>query len=362
MKPPKILLTVLCAALALPVTAATAAPAAPGCSDTSDEALDFAIEVAGEEATGHYALPEGEPTGMVTFAHGYGHTSASWTEHLRNAARDLGVIALAMDYRGTVIVPRQGDIPSSRGWRVAEGAQDTIAAAQLFDAACPGLGTITNFGVSMGGNTSGLVAAAGATRADGTPMFDYWINVEGATNVIETYFEARTLAPANATAANAVADIEEAFGGTFEEVPEVYQERAVVTRADDIAASGVRNVVMVHGVDDGLVPPNQTREMATVLRRHGVPTVVTTVSLRDEDTEQDTTITGYAGGQLDPSYRSPMAGHASERSTTHIVMREALDTLSRIYSDEWTVCDGEWHLEGGAGTGRQGYCSAPAAD
>ena len=358
MKPPKILLTVLCAALVAPATAATARPATLGCSDVSDEALDFAIEVEGDEASGHYALPAGDPVGMVTFAHGYGHTSASWTEHLRNAARDLGVIAVAMDYRGTTIVPRHGDIPSSRGWRVAEGAQDTIAAAQMFEAACAGLGTITNFGVSMGGNTSGLIAAAGATRADGSPLFDYWINVEGATNVIETYFEARTLAPANATAANAVADIEEAFGGTFEEVPEVYQERAVVTRADDIAASGVRNVIMVHGVDDGLVPPNQTREMATVLRREGVPTVVTTVTFRDEQTEQDTTITGYAGGQLDPDYRSPLAGHASERSTTHMVMRSALGDLASIYTAAWTDCDGEWHLDGVTGM-RTGHCVAP---
>ena len=361
MKLSRVLLAVLCALLAVP-SFATADAGDVACSDAVDEAIPFAIDVEGEQATGHYALPQGEPVGMATFAHGYGHTSASWTEHLRNAARDLGVIAVAMDYRGTVITPREGDVPTSRGWRVAEGAEDTIAAATMFEVACPGLGTITNFGVSMGGNTSGLIAAAGAERADGTPMFDYWINVEGATNVIETYMEARTLAPANTTAANAVADIEEAFGGTFEEVPDVYQERAVVTRAADIAASGVRNVIMVHGVDDGLVPPNQTREMATVLRQHDVPTVVTTVSLRDEATERDTTITGYVGGQLDPNYRSPLAGHASERSTTHIVMRQALDTLSRIYSDEWLVCDGEWHLDGSAGTGRVGYCITPGSD
>ena len=341
----KLLLIALSALLAMPA-AATATSQAPGCSDDRDEAVPFTVDVDGEPATGHYALPAGAPVGMVTFAHGYGHTSASWTEHLRNAANDLGVIALAMDYRGTVITPREGDVPTSRGWRVAEGAADTIAAAQLFEAACPGLGTIVNMGVSMGGNASGLAAAAGAVRTGGAPLFDYWINVEGATNVIETYLEARTLAPANATAANAVADIEEAFGGTFEEVPEVYQERAVVTRADDIAASGVTAVLMIHGVDDGLVPPNQSREMASALRNEGVATELVTISFRDDDTEQDTTITGYAAGQVDPEYRSPFVGHASERSTTHAIMRHALERLAGLYTaDGESICNGERHVD-----------------
>ncbi|HVM19264.1 MAG TPA: prolyl oligopeptidase family serine peptidase [Egibacteraceae bacterium] len=337
----------LTVALMLGFTPASAQTPPVACTDDVDEAIPFSVTVEGEEATGHYALPDTAPVGLVTFAHGYGHTSASWTEHLRNAARDLGVIALAMDYRGTHILPRDGDVPTSRGWRVAEGAVDTITAAQQFEAACPGLGTITNFGVSMGGNASGLAQAQGAKRADGTtPLFDYWINVEGAANVIETYFEARVLAPANTTAANAVADIEEAFGGTFEQVPDVYRERAVVTRADDIAASGVKGVLVIHGVDDGLVPPNQSRELVTALRAAGVRTEMVTIALRDEDTESDTTITGYAAGQVDPDYRSPFVGHASERSTTHVIMREALGRLGALYRDGGQpICDGERYVD-----------------
>ena len=341
-----VLPAMLCVALSLSALPASAQSSTVPCRDETDEAIRFTIPVQGQDATGYYALPEGNPTGMVTFAHGYGHTSASWVEHLRRTARDLGVIALAMDYRGTQIIPRAGDVPTSRGWRVAEGAEDTLAAAKMFEAACPGLGTITNFGVSMGGNTSGLVAAAGATRTGGAPLFDYWINVEGATNVIETYNEARLLAPANATAANAKADIEQEMGGTFEQVPQVYAERTIVNRADDIAASGVKGVLLIHGLDDGLVPPNQSREMTAVLRQQAVPTEMTTISFRDEATEQDTTITGYAAGQADPNYRSPLAGHASERSTTHIVMKTAFSRLADLHRKSGReLCDGEVHRD-----------------
>ena len=341
----RLLFAALVAALVLPTTAASATH---GCSDAEDIAIPFSLEVDGAEATGHYALPDEPPSGLVVFSHGYGHTSASWTHHLQNAATDLDVIAVAMDYRGTEIIPREGDVPTSRGWRVAEGAADGIAAAQHFEAACPGLGKIVNFGVSMGGNTSGLMAAEGATRSDGvTPLFDYWFNVEGATNVTETYHEASALAPVNAFAANAKADIEAEMGGTFTEVPEVYRERSVVTRAADIKAAGVKRVVLVHGLDDGLVPYNQSREMAAALIAEDVRYDFFTISRRSAESERDTTITGTVLSNFDPSYTSPLAGHSSERSTTNIVMRTALDRLTTLYlGDDDPKCVREIHLDG----------------
>ena len=349
---PRILAAGLAAAAALaavPVPALATAEVA--CSDDVDAALPLELEVAGEVARGIVALPDEAPRGLVTFAHGYGHSSASWAEHARRTADELGVIALAMDYRGTEIIPRDGDVHATRGWQVAEGAADTIAAAQRYEAACAGLGTIVNLGVSMGGNTSGLVAAAGALRADGSPLFDRWIAAEPAANVIETYLEASLLAPANATAANAKADIEREMGGTFDEVPDVYRERAVVLRADDIAASGVEHVTVIHGLDDGLVPPNQARELVTALRAEGVPTTMVQATLRDAATERDTTITGYVAGQVDPAYRSPFAGHASERSTTHVVMRQAFAALAAAFDGAGALCDGEYVIADGTVTG-----------
>ena len=327
------------------------AQAVQACTDKADSSIPFSMQVAGEKATGRYALPSSRPKGFVLFAHGYGHTSKSWDVHLRNAARQLRVIAVAMDYRGTEIINPKAEIPSSRGWRVAEGAADSIAAARYFDRACPGMKTFVDFGVSMGGNTSGLIAAAKAKRpTTGKPLFDYWIDVEGATNVIETYHEASAVAPVNTFAANAKADIEQEMGGTFAEKPEVYQERAVVTRADDIAASGIKGVILVHGLDDGLVPYNQSREMAAALQDAGVAYDFYTISRRDAESEQDTTVTGTVIGNFKPDYVSPFAGHASEKSTTNIVMKVSLARLNGIFKDKAVPasgCRGEYLVDGG---------------
>lgn len=348
-------------ALALTAVPATAEATQP-CVDAEDVSIPFSLTVEGQEATGRYALPASAPTGFVLFSHGYGHTSKSWDVHLRNAATDLNVIAVAMDYRGTQILDPEAEYPTSRGWRVAEGAADGIAAAQHFDAACSGMGTFANVGVSMGGNTSGLIAAAGAKRADGaTPLFDYWVDVEGATNVIETYHEATAVAPANAFAANAKADIEQEMGGTFAEQPQTYRERAVVTRADDIAASGIKGVVLVHGLDDGLVPYNQSREMAAALYDAGVAYDFVTISRRDAESEQDTTITGTVVGPFKGDYVSPFAGHASERSTTNIVMKQSLHRLKLLFSGEGPEanCWGEYHVDGGGQLGdAQQHCTS----
>ncbi len=318
--------------LALIVTLAAVPAAADDqnpCTDDLDTAAAYTVDVEGETATGILALPDTDPTALVVFAHGYGHTSASWVGHSRWAATELGAAAVAMDYRGTTVGP-DGAV---RGWRVAEGAADMIAAARDLEGRCGGFDTIVIFGVSMGGNSSGLALAATPTRLDGTtPLFDWWFNIEGAANVIETYQGARVLAPANTFAANARADIEAEMGGTFEQVPQVYAERAVVNRVDDIAASGVKGVYMVHGVEDGLVPYNQAVELSQLLDAAGVVTEFVTHTTR-EGGEGGTTLTGYTGQS-----GSPLAGHASETSTTHVVMRSGLDRLASLLDDGLAIC------------------------
>lgn len=321
--------------LAAGFSLSSGAPAATatGCHDALDAAVPFSLPVAGTTATGHYALPDGDPVGIVAFFHGYGHTSTSWREHLRRAAADLDVIAVAMDYRGTRVVSTNADgIETSRGWRVAEGAEETNVAVQQFAAACPtaAAGVITAFGVSMGGNSSGLAVAAGLSRPGGAPLYDWWVDVEGATDPIDTYLTARALEPALPVAGNAKVDIEEETGCPLEACPDRYRDILVIDKAGAMKAGGLKGVILVHGIDDGLVGPQHTRKMVAALRAEGIPYSAFTAGTRGSG-ESGTTLTGYAGGPLVPGYQSPLAGHASERSTTHLVMRTALDQLAALY-------------------------------
>lgn len=314
----------------------------------------MSLTVEGDQATGHYALPSTKPTTLVVFAHGYGHTSLSWAQRMQETANEHGAAAVTMDYRGLQISPdTNGDgLPEWRGWPAMAGAEDLIAAAQYFEAKCPTIEQIVLMGVSMGGNMSGLaVALAGAgglVRTDGTPLFDYWIDVEGAVNLTETYLEARAIAPANAYAARVIEDLHAETGGPIEDNPEAYQERTVVSRIDDIQAAGLDGAVVIHGVDDGLVPYNQGREMATLLGAAQIPTDMITIGRKSPESERETTATGYAFSQVDPNYRSPFAGHASEKSQTHIVMVTAFDRMWSLVEEAnkpgpytETVVDGE---------------------
>jgi acetyl esterase/lipase len=309
---------------------AQAAEAKVRCTGDPASVQRVDLAVAGEPAWGLYAAPSSAPRGLVVFFHGYTHTAYSWAEHIKRTAAQEGVIAVAMDYRGQVDSPPEPGttLPRSRGWQVSEGAADSVAVAQLFDRTCR-LPTIVAYGVSMGGNASGLAVASRATRASGAPLFDQWFDVEGAVNVIEIYSAARALAgTGNELAANATADIEREMGGTLEERPEAYTTRTVVRRAEDIKASGIKGVTIVHGVDDGLVPNSQSREMQGRLRELGVPTDVLTVGTRGSTSESGTTLSG----SFVPGFDSPMAGHADEASTTHIVGNTGFARLSAYLS------------------------------
>jgi acetyl esterase/lipase len=325
------------AAIIAALAFAPAAEAKVRCTGDPGSAQRLDLTVAGEPAWGVYALPSSAPRGLVVFFHGYTHTAQSWAEHVKRTAAQEGVIAVAMDYRGQVDLPPEpgSTLPRSRGWQVSEGAADSIAAAQLFERTCR-LPTIVAYGVSMGGNASGLAVASRATRGNGAPLFDQWFDIEGAVNVIEIYTAARALAASgNELAANATADIEREMGGTLEERPEAYTTRTVVRRAEDIKASGIKGVTIVHGVDDGLVPNSQSREMQSRLRALGIPTDLFTAGTRGTSSEAGTTLTG----SLIPGFDSPMAGHADETSTTHIVGKTGFERLSAyLRSGETPQC------------------------
>lgn len=309
----------------------------PRCTGNPDDVQVLDLMVNNSVTWGLYAFPPRPPKGIVVFAHGYGHTAHSWRRHLAAVARRNDVVTVAMNYRGQIDYPGT-PLPRSRGWQVAEGAEDSIAAAQLLERACPAAKTIVMYGVSMGGNTAGLAVAAQAKRRNGSPLFDYLVDVEGAMNVTETYFEARALArTGNEFANNAVEDIEREMGGPFEEKRDIYLARTVVNRVGDIAESGVKGVVVIHGVADGLVGYNQSPEFVTMLRRHGVPVDFFTAVTRGEKSEAGTTLDGYVTGNV-PGYSSPFAGHASEASETHIVGMAGFERLALLLQGVTPAC------------------------
>jgi pimeloyl-ACP methyl ester carboxylesterase len=257
----------------------------------------------------------------VVFAHGHQNSSASWVSHLQEAA-NRGAVAVAPDYRGT------GPAPVYYGWPAKNGAEDLVTAAQFFLNRCPTIKQVYLLGVSMGGNMSGLALANKPLRADGTPLFDYWVDVEGVNNLTEEYLLARGVAPVNSGGAVAQAEIEAETGGPLESKPSEYQSRTNVFRVQDIAASKVKGAVLVQAIEDGLVPYDQSLEMTAALRASGVPTDLYSVLRRDpqqrDPGNEQTTILGTVPG-FGPM--DPFAGHGWEGSNTQIVIKTGLERL-----------------------------------
>jgi hypothetical protein len=310
-------------------------------------------------ASGIYALPSGRPKGLVVFAHGHGNTpEGAWPWHLERVARDDGVIAVAMDYYGDANDPHiktfNFPLKPDWGWRVAEGADYSIAAARAFDKACPRLKTIVMYGVSMGGNTAGLAVAARAHRASNPrrPLFDYLVDVEGVVNMTETYLEGRAVAVAvnSASARLAPAEIEEEVGGTPLTQPARFAQRTVNSRLGDIAGSGVKGIIVVHAVDDGLVGYNESREFVAGLAVERVPVDLFTVGTRNRP-DNDTTLDGYATGMV-PGFKAPLVGHAWEGSpgpkggVMNVVIKTGFDRLAALLAGQRPGCYREFLVNG----------------
>jgi pimeloyl-ACP methyl ester carboxylesterase len=347
-----------------PLVAGAAAPCQP---DHADPSLSTNLAPKTQSIPafhglkGHYALPKTKkPKTLVVMFHGYGNSSDSWVCHLLDAAQNHDSVAVAMDYSGTGWTGKASD---NRGWFVKEGAADSIFAAQYFLKKFPSIRNVEAFGISMGGNASGLAVATGAKRPNGKPLFDYWVNVEGATSVIETYLEASALVPTgNATATNAVADIEKECGkSTPAANPTCYQNINVLFRTPDIASSGIKGVIDVQGIDDGLVPHDQSEEMTAALRLAQVPTDYYIALRRNDwqnpksaDSEGGTVLSSNvfgpvfaAGGQ---TYPAPLAGHGWEGSNTQIVIATGFAKLWSLVDHGQVPANHQYFVDSDAGT------------
>ncbi|MFN2465447.1 MAG: alpha/beta fold hydrolase [Candidatus Dormibacteria bacterium] len=276
--------------------------------------------------TGIFTLPVHKPHSLVIMAHGHHNNSSSWQRHALDA-RSHGAIAVAVDYRGL------GPSPAYEGWPALAGSQDLVSSAQYFLRRCPSIKRVVLVGISMGGNMSGMAMAAAARRpGSDTPLFDYWVDIEGVNNWLETYAEAA------ATRNMAQGEIEAECGGqTPILAPDCYRSRTVTARVPDIVSSRVKGIAVVHSVEDGLVPSDQSREFVTVARPAGLAVDMYNVLRRSSDTNQSgqTTLlsdldgnadcTGGASGAVGPLPASvvlcdPLAGHGWEGSDTQVTI------------------------------------------
>lgn len=312
------------------------------CTSSNQTPQPLTVTVAGQPATGLYSLPAAAPKGIVVVGHGFPGTAQSEASLVQQIATADQVVALAMDYRGT-------DLSTGLGWRVIEGAQDSIAATKLFDAACPGSGSFTNsvLGISMGGNMSGIAVSSGATRSSGAPLFDYWFDVAGVTDVPEIYSDATaiSLAPLGAIQTigqEAVTAMNAEFGGTPLTALPAYLGNSPVLRTAQMKSSGLKGVVISHGVLDGEVTSDMSVQMASALAATGIPEDIYASVFKIPGTDPGRTLDGDVLGLI-PGYVSPFAGHVSQ-----VVLQAATDRMQAIYSGvpgpsglSVTLADGE---------------------
>lgn len=291
----------------------------------------------GPDAASGEPLPEGllvykkdeTPSRLVVFSHGIGHTvQASWLPHMRRELR----LAQRLENTPGEVAFVATDYRDNLGFPALRGAYDTIAATQYALDKFPSIETVYLFGVSMGGAVSGTaIVESAAISDDGSSLYDYWITVEGVSQLAETYSEAKAAAEAtgNETAMAAAAGIERDTGGTPAECPLAYQRRSPALHAAQMQLGGIKAATVLHPVNDGLVPYNQGREMAGALTTAGIATQFYTIVGIPEGQNPGSTGTGTLGaGEADPLLN--LAGHGSEADAHHPVMRSAFEQLRKM--------------------------------
>ena len=178
---------------------------------------------------------------------------------------------------------------------------------------------------------TGLAVSEKATRAGGSPLFDYWFDVAGVTDVPEIYTDATAislppLGGIQAIGTNAKTDIEAEMGKPILNLT-TYLNRSPALRAGQMKASGLKGVVVSHGVLDGEVTSDQSDQMVAALALAGIPTDYSTSIFKAPESPPGLTLDGDILGLI-PGYESPFAGHVNE-----VVIGAALDRLDALYQE-----------------------------
>jgi acetyl esterase/lipase len=183
---------------------------------------------------------------------------------VRAYADAYGAVAVAMDYRG----------PGR--WDVQKGYRDLIGATEDLHARFPSIARTVIWGMSMGGETTGMAVAA---RPD---LFDYWVDSFGVVDLFQEFaalglypgVNANPNDPGNPTGSWIV----EGAGGTPASAPATYLAMSPAYHADGMR--GIKRAYISHGVGDLIVQYSQSRLMYANLVANGVPVTLDTVVTR----------------------------------------------------------------------------------
>lgn len=306
--------------LACAAALCVAAPAQAACSASSQTARPTSLTVQGQPSPGYASLPRSKPTALVVVAHGYAWTAPAWKSKLKLIASGDGAVAVAPEIRGLTLEPPEHGFPRSRGIPLRNAVADLTAYGQHYVRSCPSIRTVVLVGYSLGATYSGDTLLHMPKRAGGKPLFNYYVGMEALEDVFGEFQLAKAL-PNDAFVQGAVQDATAELGGTVDQDPAAYHAINPIEHIAAIRAAGIRGVILVHGVDDGLVPYSQATDMTKALRQGGIKTDLYTARKRRPGDVPDTTLSGRFGKP------SGNTGHAPDWAVRHLVPATGLHAL-----------------------------------
>lgn len=253
----------------------------------------YHVAVDGQVADGWLAYPtDVTPVRLLVIAHGCCIATGGWAPSLLNTSYHMatyaraGVAVVAMDFRG------------AGHWDVWAGHRDTLAATRDLKARWPIERTVL-WGVSMGGEVSGMAAAADPS------LFDFWVDTFGVTDLAEEFAflapdEPQTGGPAFSMWISQEAGL----------APDGWLQRSPALRASEMAGGRLRHAYLIHGAGDAVVPVSQSTEMFERLREAGVPATLLVVTTNQDACGHCGLQTPYQLGASEAS-KAPagLAGH-----------------------------------------------------
>jgi alpha/beta superfamily hydrolase len=276
------------------------------------------------------------PKALVVVFHGHGHNGDQYADQLADVAKRYGVVAVAMQ-----TAQLAAGKPSYRGPfdSVDEEARDA-ASAIAWARGRYRTGKTYLFGTSMGGSglayfldaatrsASGDADATWVQRVHPLPLAGL-VDAEGISTLSETWLEATGFDKVSA------AEIELEAGGTPATAPDAYRARSLaLLTPTQLTATGLPVAAVIHDLDDGLVPYDQTWEARAAFAAGGLAVRTYDVVFKDTCAQgNQTTLTSNvpvpgAEGQL------CLAGHANENDSTTPLMRTAFLALGEMLKGE----------------------------